>query len=208
MTSYLLRPIIPVLVSTSAAILLTSVLAIIVRGDEIPLFLLQPVVLVLAAGAAYLLDDESKLMTDVVPASLLHRRTSRVLAGFAVLAVGGAVLAGMLQWWAPSAPLPALAWETAGLAFLAVAASAVTARHGESEPGNLVTSAGALIFIGVLILQPMLHVTWLVRSPEDSAHGGWWAAVMLAAALTFLLSSREWSPLRARGPRRSGMVLR
>jgi len=207
-TSYLLRPIIPVLVSTSVAILLVGVLSTVMRGDEIPLFLLQPVFLVLAAGAAYLLDDESKSMTDVVPASLLRRRTSRVLAGFAVLAVGGAGLAGMLKWWAPSAPLPALAWETAGLAFLAVAASAFTARHGESEPGNLVTSAGALIFVGVLILQPMLHVTWLVRSPEDPAHRGWWAAVMLVAVLTFLLSSREWSPLRARGPRRSGLVLR
>ena len=198
MTSYLLRPLIPVLVSTSAATLLVVVLATVMRGDEIPLFLLQPVVLLLAAGAAYLLDDESKSMTDVVPASLLRRRTSRVLAGFAVLAGGGAVLAGMLQWWAPSAPLPSLAWEAAGLAFLAVAASAVTAGHGESEPGNLVTSAGALIFLGVLILQPMLHVTWLVRSPEDSAHAGWWAAIMLAAALTFLLSSRKWSPPRAR----------
>ena len=57
-----------------------------------------------AIRSAYLLDDESESMTDVVPAFLLRRRTSRVLAGFAVLAVGGAVLAGMLQWWAPSAP--------------------------------------------------------------------------------------------------------
>ncbi len=208
MTSYLLRPIIPALVSTSVAILLVGVLSTVTRGDEIPLLLLQPVFLVLAAGAAYLLDDESKSMTDVVPASLLRRRTSRVLAGFAVLAVGGAGLTGMLKWWAPSAPLPALAWETAGLAFLAVAACAVTARHGESEPGNLVTSAGALIFVGVLILQPMLHVTCLVRSPEDPAHRGWWAAVMLVAALIFLLSSRERSLLRARAPRRSGLHLR
>jgi hypothetical protein len=209
MTGYLLRPIVPVLVSTSAAIFLVGVLSTIMRGDEIPLFLLQPVVLVLAAGAAYLLDDESKLMTDVVPASMLRRRTSRILVGFAVLAVGGAVLAGLLQRWAPSAPLPALAWETAGLAFLAVAASAVTALHGESEPGNLVTSAGALIFIGVLILQPLLHLNWLLSSPEDSAHAGWWAAVMFAAAaLTLLLSSHEWSPPRTRGPRRPRMVQR
>jgi hypothetical protein len=208
MTGYLLRPIVPTLVSTTAAIFLVGMLSIIVRGDGIPLFLLQPVVLVLAAGAAYLLDDESKSMTDVVPASMLRRRTSRILAGFAVLAAGGTVLAGLLQRWAPSAPLPALAWETAGLAFLAVAASAVTARYGESEPGNLVTSAGALIFIGVLILQPLLHLTWLVSSPDDSAHGGWWAALMFAAALTFLLSSREWSPSRTRGPGRPRMVQR
>lgn len=206
MTGYLLRPIVPVLVSTTAAIFLVGVLSTIVRGDEIPLFLLQPVVLVLVAGAAYLLDDASKSLTDVVPPSLLRRRSSRILAGFAVLAVGGVVLAGLLQRWAPSAPLPALAWETAGLAFLVVAVSAVTARYGESEPGNLVTSVGALIFIGVLILQPMLHVTWLVSSPEDPAHGGWWAAVMFAAALTFFLSSREWSPFRACRPRQPAQV--
>ncbi len=197
MTGYLLRPVVPVLVSTCAAIFLLGVLATIMRGDEIPVFLLQPVVLVLAAGAAYVLDDEAKAMTDVVPGSLLRRRTARVLAGFAVIAIGGVVWAGLLLQWSPSAPLPALAWETAGLACLAVAVSAVTARHGESEPGNLVSSAGALIFVGVLILQPMLHVTWLVRSPEDPAHGGWWAAVIAAATLTFVLSSRERSRSQA-----------
>ncbi len=201
MTGYLLRPIVPVLVSTCAAIFLLGVLATVMRGDEIPLFLLQPVVLVLAAGAAYVLDDEAKSMTDVVPGSLLRRRTARVLAGFAVIAIGGVVLAGLLRLWAPSAPLPALAWESAGLACLAVAVAAVATRLGESEPGNLVTSAGALMFIGVLILQPVLHVTWLVRSPEDPAHGAWWAAVIVAAALTFVLSSREWSASQAHEPR-------
>ncbi len=200
MTGYLLRPIVPVLVSTAAAVFLLGVLSTIVRRDEIPLFLLHLIVLVLAAGAAYLLDDEAKPLTDVVPASLLRRRTFRILAGFAVLAVGGVVLAALLQWWAPSAPLTALAWESAGLASLSVAASAVAARRGEAEPGNMVTSAGALIFVGVLIAQPMLHATWLVSSPEDSVHGGWWAAVMVAAALTFLLSSREGHHLELADP--------
>jgi hypothetical protein len=200
MTCYPLRAIVPVLVSTTTAILLIGGLSIIVR-DEIPLALLQPVVLTFAAGAAYLLDDASRSLTDVVPTSLLRRRAYHILAASAVLAVGGAVLAGLLQQWAPSAPLPALAWETAGLAFLAVAGSAVIARYGESEPGNLVTSGGALIFLGVLILQPVLHVAWLVSSPEDPAHGGWWSAAMLAAVLTFLLSSREWAPPRARRSR-------
>jgi hypothetical protein len=202
MTYYYLPPraILPALVSTSAAILMVVGLSIVVR-DEIPLLLLQPVVLVLAAGAAYVLDDPSRSLTDVVPPSLLRRRAYRVLAGCLVLAAGGAILAALLQWVAPAAPIPALAWETAGLVFLAVAVSAVTARYLESEPGNLVSSAGALIFLGVLILQPILHLTWLVSSPADPARKGWWAAIMFASALTFVLCSRGWSRRRSRRSR-------
>ena len=39
------------------------------RGGELPLFVVQLDLLVLAAGTAYLLDDVAKSVTDVVPTS-------------------------------------------------------------------------------------------------------------------------------------------
>jgi len=186
-----LEPMLPPVVAAGAATGLLLGLTLVMRGDEVPVFLVQPGVLVLAAGAAYLLDDTAREATDVVPHSLLRRRVGRVLPGLLVLALGWMSVAQVLRWRSPSVPLDTLTWEVVGLSCLALAAAATVARRGEGEPGNMVASAGALVFLGLLIAQPLLHVRLLVTSADGSARSGWWATVIVVALLTFVVASRD-----------------
>ena len=199
-TTYLLRPVARVVAGIISAVCVAGLLSTLSGDGDVPLFFLHLVIVILVAGAAYLLDDSAKQVTDVVPRSLLQRRLVLMLAGFSVLVAGWGALAAMLQWWAPSAPLEALAWESAGLAWMAVAGSAVLARRGDPEPGNLVASAGALLVAGVLVFQPMLHVNVLIDEPTDPVHDGWWTSLIVAAAITLAACSRERRSGRRRSP--------
>jgi hypothetical protein len=186
-----LEPMLPAVVAAGAATGLLLGLTLVMRGDEVPVFLVQPGVMVLAAGAAYLLDDTAREATDVVPRPLLRRRVGRVLPGLLVLALGWISVAQVLRWRSPSVPLDTLTWEAIGLSCLALAAAATVARRGEGEPGNMVASAGALLFLGLLIAQPLLHIRLLVTSVDDAARSGGWAALIVVALMTFVVASRD-----------------
>ncbi len=186
-----LRPELPVLVSAGAAIVLVATLTLAQRGDEVPLFLTHVVVLFVAAGPAYLLDDIAEAVTAVVPRSLLRRRLVIVGNGLLIAAVGWAAVALLLHWRSPSVPLTALTWETAGLISIGLAASAVASRYGVSEPGNLVASALGLVVVGVLVAQPLLSFTALITTSDGRPRAGWWATTICAAALAFVITSRE-----------------
>ena len=97
----------------------------------------------------------------------------------------------LLTWRSPSAPLTALSWEVSGLSCLGVAAAAIVSRRGEPEPGNLVASALGLGVIGILICQPMFHVTLLVTDPASPARAGWWAVVIVGSMATLVVASRD-----------------
>ncbi len=186
-----LRPELPVLATAAAAPAIVGGLSLALRGDEVPLLLAHLAVLVLAAGSAYLLDDSATDVTTVVPTSLLRRRLAILLRGlpFMVLSWGAVMI--LLTWRSPSAPLTALSWEVSGLSCLGVAAAAILSRRGEPEPGNLVASALGLRVIGVLICQPMFHVTLLVTDPAGPARAGWWAVVIVGSMATLVVASRD-----------------
>ena len=186
-----LRPELPVLATAAAAPAIVGGLSLALRGDEIPLLLAHLAVLVLAAGSAYLFDDSATDVTTVVPTSLLRRRLVILLRGlpFMVLSWGAVMI--LLTWRSPSAPLTALSWEVSGLSCLGVAAAAIVSRRGEPEPGNLVASALGLGVIGILICQPMFHVTLLVTDPAGPARAGWWAVVIVGSMATLVVASRD-----------------
>ena len=186
-----LRPELPVLATAAAAPAIVGGLSLALRGDEVPLLLAHLAVLVLAAGSAYLFDDSATDVTTVVPTSLLRRRLAILLRGlpFMVLSWGAVMI--LLTWRSPSAPLTALSWEVSGLSCLGVAAAAILSRRGEPEPGNLVASALGLCVIGVLICQPMFHVTLLVTDPAGPARAGWWAVVIVGSMATLVVASRD-----------------
>jgi hypothetical protein len=69
-------------------------------------------------------------------------------------------------------------------------------RRGEPEPGNLVAAVLGLCVIGILICQPMFHVTLLVTDPAGPAKAGWWALVMVGSAATFVVASRDHAASR------------
>ena len=186
-----LRPELPVLASAAAAPAIVGGLSLALRGDEVPLLLAHLAVLVLAAGSAYLLDDSATDVTTVVPTSLLRRRLAILLRGLPFMALSWGAVMILLTWRSPSAPLTALSWEVSGLSCLGVAAAAILSRRGEPEPGNLVASALGLLVIGVLICQPMFHVTLLVTDPAGPARAGWWAVVIVGSTATLVVASRD-----------------
>lgn len=184
-----LRSTAPVLASAGAAIALLAVITLAERGDEVPLFTVHLVVLLVAAGPAYLLDDTAADVTAVVPRSLLRRRLRIVGSGLLVAATGWGVVVLLLQWRSPSVPLGALTWEAAGLIWTGIAASAVVYQRGVNEPGNQVASGLGLFVVGVLVAQRLLPFAVLITASDDPARIGWWAATMCAAAAIFVIAS-------------------
>ena len=198
-----LRPELPVLASAAAAPAIVGTLSLALHGDEIPLLLVHLVVLVLATGSAYLFDDSAVDVTAVVPTSLLRRRLVLLLRGLPVMVLSWGAVMVLLAWRSPSAPLTALSWELAGLSCLGVAAAAIVSRRGDPEPGNLVASVLGLGVIGVLICQPMFHVTLLVTDPAGPVRAGWWAAVVVGSTAVFVVASRDRAAGRRLPPRRT-----
>ena len=186
-----LRPEAAVVGSALASITLLGVVTLAQRGHEVPLLMAHLVALLLAAGAAYLLDDTAAEVTAVVPKTLLQRRLRAVRNGLLAASAGWSIDALVLHWRSPSVPLPALTWEVAGLVSIAVASSGVVSRFGENEPGNRVASGLGLVFLAVLVAQHLLPFTLLVTGPAGPDRGGWWAATIGLAAATFVLASGQ-----------------
>jgi len=186
-----LRPAVPVAASAGAAIALLTAITLARRGDEVPIFTTHLIVLLVAAGPAYLLDDRAADVTVVAPRSLLRRRAVIVGKGLLLAAAGWGVVVLLLRWRSPSVPLGALTWETLGLIWMGLAASAVVSRHGISEPGNQVASTLGLVVVGVLIGQHLLPVTVLVITSDGPGRIGWWATATCSAIAIFVLASRQ-----------------
>ena len=195
-----LRPILPVLVSASVALLLLAAVAALRRNEAVPVFFLQPVVLVLACGTAYLLDDSARAVTEVAPRSRLRRRAGVVLGGLGIVALAWALVVLFLDGRSPATPVAGLTWELAGVSCLCVAASAVVGRRGDAEPGNLVASGAGVLLVGLVVAQPALHLSLLPLTGEGPVHAGWWAGVVVAALVTAVIASRD---VASAGPRRA-----
>jgi hypothetical protein len=183
-----LRPVRPLVASTGVAIALVVALALLVPGPDLPLFGAHLVVLALASGAAYLLDDKAAQVTAVVPRSLRRRRLWVVATGLVVAAAGWAAVLLLMERAFAAVPVGALTVEAAGLFWLGAAAAAVASHH-DLEPGNLVASTMGLIFIGLLIGQPLLHETLIITDASDSTHAGWWALTILASVAILTTAS-------------------
>lgn len=185
------RPVWSALAAAAVAIALVGGLVTAGVGDDVTPFFLQPVVLVLAAGAAYLFDDDARPVTDVVPRSLLRRRVGIVLPALSVTAAAWGAVAWVVHSRSPSAPLAALTWELAGLTCLILAAAAVVARLGEREPGNLVASGAGLLLVGGLLAQPVLHLRLLATTGDAPVHAGWWAGLVVLSCAATVVASHD-----------------
>jgi hypothetical protein len=149
--------------------------------------------LLLAGGAAYLLDDAAVALTTVTPIGMWRRRLPRLLSGVAVLSAAWALVLAVL-WWQDSLPSAGLATgELAVLCLVALAAAAVLAARGEAEPGGLVAPAVGLLGIGALIadllLKPAIFVPW-DGSGGDGVRLAW-VALGGVALLVIVGASRD-----------------
>lgn len=187
-----LRAPLPVLGSVAAAWALTS-LAVALPGDGVSPFLLRLVELVLAGGAAYLLDDGAARMTVVTPRTLWRRRAPALVTGLAVLAGAWAVILLVLgrQAFPPSAAV--ITGEVGVLVAIALALAAVLVWRGDPVPGSRVAPVLGLAGVTALIAGPLLRTS--IFLPVDGARdvSGWlaWSAAGLLAVVVTLVASRD-----------------
>lgn len=153
--------------------------------------------LLLAGGAAYLLDDAAVALTTVTPVGVWRRRLPRLLTGGALLSAAWALVLAVL-WRQGPLPLGLVTGELAVLCLVALAAAAVLAAGGEAEPGGLVAPALGLLGIGALIADLLMETAIFV--PWDGSGGDGvrlaWASLGGLAVLVIAIASRD--PARSR----------
>jgi hypothetical protein len=161
--------------------------------------------LLLAGGAAYLLDDAAVAVTTVAPVGVWRRRLPRLLSGAALLSAAWALVLLVLRWQDSLPPVWLVSGELTVLCVLALAAAAVLAARGESEPGGMVAPAVGLLGIGALIADLLLETA--IFMPWDGSGGDGvrlaWASLGSLAVLVLAFASRDPGALSSRTGRRT-----
>jgi len=150
----------------------------------------------LAAAAAFTLDEPASLVVDVTPTGPVRRTQIRAVALLAPLAAGALVLL------ATAARGLALPWGAAGLALagnvLLGFAAACVARTRTGEPGAVVGTAVVLVLMAPA-LEP--HVARWVRTFPAPGTGGlssdtvWWTVLAVCAvAIAVSVGGRSLPP--------------
>jgi hypothetical protein len=194
------------LVGTAAAAIVLVMVAAVAQPDSgVPGLVVLICELLLAGGAAYLLDDAAVALTTVTPVGVWRRRLPRLLSGAALLSATWAVVLVVLRWQDSLPPVWLVTGELAVLCALALAAAAVLAARGESEPGGMVAPGVGLIGIGALIADLFLEAAIFV--PWDGSGGDAvrlvWVSLGGLAGLVIAVASRDpvrSGPLKASGP--------
>jgi hypothetical protein len=192
------------LVGAAAAAVVIALVASVAAPDAgVPRLVVLVCELLLAGGAAYLLDDAAVALTTVTPVGLWRRRLPRLLTGFAVLVTAWALVLVVLRWQDSLPPVGVVTWEVSVMGLVALAAAAVLAGRGESEPGALVAPAVGLLGVGALIadafVRPALFVPW-DGSGNLEVHLAW-VALGGSAVLVIAVASRD--PAQSRPLRRA-----
>ncbi|MER6786406.1 hypothetical protein ABT330_17600 [Streptomyces sp. NPDC000658] len=168
----------------------------------------------LAMGAAFVLDDSAAAMTEVTPVPRWLPRALRV--GVAVVSVG-AGWTGVLVVGARAVgpderellPWAGLTWEAAGLLAVVLALAALGLRLTAGRDGGALATPGAVLVVVLAVLTPLPDGLQPFAQPLSKAWGpsrGVWAALLGVAALTVVVLIREPSAPagRARDNRTEG----
>ena len=156
----------------------------------------------LAAAAAFTLDEPASLVVDVTPTGAVRRTTIRAVALLAPLAAGALVLlAAALRGLA-------LPWAAAGLALagdvLLGFAAACVARTRTGEPGAAVGTAVVLVLMAPSLVPPIAR--WVRTFPAPGAGGPspdpvWWTVLAACVvAITISVSGRGLPGWKSRVP--------
>jgi hypothetical protein len=191
-------PWLPLVLAGAAAVLLAA------TQDRDRLLVLRLDEVILAVGAAFLLDDPTEETLAHVPTSLLRRRAVRVALAVPLLS---------LAWWQALAVAPAgaafetpvpgwpLTLEIAALVAWALALSAGLSRWVPERFGGVVAGPTLAVLVALSVLLPERLRLWV--SPEEPlwhhAHRLWAVALTIGVAL-FVWWSRD--PWRRRWVRR------
>ena len=192
------RPLLAAAASAGVAVWLINPAA----GEARGLMALRVTGLLLAAGAAFGIDDPAEATVAASPTPLAVRRAHRLfplgVAWVLLWALAGVTIGGE----APRVPLAIPTVEAGAMLALALAAAALAAPHVPERRGGFVAGpALTLAMVGVLMAQHFYPrwATLFALSPEepewDAARIRW--IVLLAAALV-ALAATSLDPARAR----------
>ena len=156
----------------------------------------------LAAAAAFTLDEPASLVVDVTPTGAVRRTGIRAVALLAPLAAGALVmLAAALRGLA--LPWPAAGLALAGNVLLGFAAACV-ARTRTGEPGAAVGTAVVLVLMAPSLVPPIAR--WVRTFPAPGADGPssdpvWWTVLAACAvAIAISVSGRSLPRWKSRVP--------
>lgn len=193
------------------------------NADTVPVLRLAAVVL--AASAAFLLDDPSEPTLRAVPVGLRTRRLLRVACALPALAGSWAALlwfAGATPGLEPAQrtpladgdallPVVALSIEYTGLVLLTLAIAAAALRWSDGETGGRVAAPGvlALAYVAAVLPWGASRWFWALYAPAPSAgapHHPWWDEWVTAhqrwVLLAALAAAVTWWCSRDRGSSR------
>jgi hypothetical protein len=175
-----------------AAVALVFVAAVVQPDAGVSVLVVRISELLLAGGAAYLLDDAAVVLTTVTPVGVWRRRLPRLLSGVAVVAGAWALILVALSWQ-DSLPPGWVTSELVVLCLVALGAAAVLVAHGEAEPGGLVAPVVGLVGIGAVIADLLVRAAIFV--PWDGSGGQGvrlaWVTVGVLAVLVIAVGSRD-----------------
>lgn len=191
--------------AAAAAIVLVVVAAVAQPDTGVSALVVLFCELLLAGGAAYLLDDAAVALTAVAPVGVWRRRLPRLLSGAALISAAWVLVLVVSRWQDSLPPVWLVSGELTVLCVLALAAAAVLAARGESEPGGLVAPAVGLLGIGALIADLFLEAAIFV--PWDGSGGDGvrlaWSSLGGLAVLVIAVASRDAGALSSRTGRRA-----
>jgi hypothetical protein len=162
----------------------------------------------LAAAAAFTLDEPASAVVDVTPTGPARRTSIRAVALLAPLAAGALVMLAAALHRLPL-PWPAVGLALAGNVLLGFTAACV-ARTRTGEPGPAAGTAVVLVLMAPSLIPPVAR--WIRTFPAPGAGGPspnpvWWTVLAACAAAIAISASGRTRP-RCRAnvaiPRRPG----
>ena len=186
----------PALGAAALAVLLVVWRAEAMHDPGAALQVLRGVTVLLALGAAFLLDDPAAGTLAASPTSLSWRRSVRLAAVVVLVGPPWALAVLTARARAGDVPVAGLTVELAALVAVALAAAAALARWADArEPGVLVVP----LVVGAALAMTTVPARWALLVPPgpewEPAHQRW---ALLAAAAVVVLA------LCTRDPARSG----
>lgn len=146
----------------------------------------------LAAAAAYVLDEAASEAVAAVPTSLRARSMTRLVVAAAIVGVGALAL-GVGALRSGSSAKAGITVQLVGLTLVAVAASAA-ARRRVGEPGEAVGGALLALVLALALTHPFDRWVALFPSEPDLRWGvslALWAAVAVASLTALWVATRD-----------------
>ena len=187
MTGWYLRRALPWRVLAGGLLIAGALLLAAHRWESLAAFCITVAVLAVAGVAGFVHDEPALALARVTPRGTRWVGARRLAVGAAVAGVGAAGLR-----WAPTEiEVGDWALVLAGVAAVAVAASAVLSRREQTQPGGLVATVIVLAGLTPLVLGAVTEVSVYPAPDLTDTQLVAWSAVLVLALATVLASARH-----------------